>query len=268
MKFDKTRNGRINKYKLLLAAIAIISILILAINVFNWSDDSLKSNFQAKKVSEIKVLIFNGDGVMEESVEGIEDTLNDTNNQNLTPYYQYNYSTSNVINSKTLSTYDVLILPGGDASTYINSEELDRGAIKQFVSDGKGYLGICAGAYVASSRVDGYYTGWGIASDVNTKNQEYEGLLPISLTTYGKKVLNDTPLQNLHLENGPAMYTDKSQIIMATYTDNETGYQNYAAILGETYGNGRVLLSSIHPEMDPQNPKILANMIRWAAKKI
>jgi glutamine amidotransferase-like uncharacterized protein len=268
MKLDKTRKSRSNKYKLLVVAIAIIFIFIFAINAVNWFDDPLAFNVQAKKVSEINVLIFNGDGVMEESVVGIEDTLNDTNNQNLTPYYHFNYSTSNVINSKTLSAYDVLIIPGGDASTYIDSEELDSGSIKQFVSGGKGYLGICAGAYVASNRVDGYYSGWGLASDVNTKNQDYEGLLPISMTSYGTKVLSKSSLQNFHLENGPAMYTANSQIIMATYADNETGYQNYAAILGETYGTGRILLSSIHPEMKPQNPQILANMIIWTAKKI
>jgi glutamine amidotransferase-like uncharacterized protein len=262
-------NGMINKYKILMAAIVTILLLIFANSVFNMLDDSsANKEVQAKNVSEIKVLIFNGEGVMEESVEGIEDTLNDTNNQNLTPYYHFNYSTSDIINSKTLSSYDVLIMPGGDASTYINSEAIDSGAIKQFVSGGKGYIGICAGAYVASNRVDGYYSGWGIASDVNTKNQNYEGLLPISLTSYGTTVLNESSLQKLRLENGPAMYTKNSQIIMATYADDETGHQNYAAILGETYGNGRILLSGVHPEFDPQNPLILANMIRWASKKI
>jgi glutamine amidotransferase-like uncharacterized protein len=264
----------INKYKILIAAVAIILLLILANNVFNLFDDSPSfkevqaKNISVKNVSEIKVLIFNGDGVTEESVEGIEDTLNDTNNQNLTPYYHFNYSTSYVINSKTLSSFDVLIMPGGDVSTYISSEAIDSGAIKQFVSGGKGYLGICAGAYVASNRVDGYYSGWGIASDVNSKNENYEGMLPISLTSYGTTVLNESSLQNLHMENGPAMYTDDSQIIMAKFADNQTGYQNYAAILGETYGNGRILLSSPHPETEPQNPQLLANMILWAAKKI
>jgi len=268
MRLDKKRKAKFNKYKLLVAAIAAIFILILAINVFYGSDDPLAFNVQSKKISEVNVLIFNGDGVMEESVEGIEDTLNDTNSQNLTPHYHFNYSTSNVINSKTLSAYDVLIIPGGDASTYIDSDELDSGAIKQFVSGGKGYLGICAGAYVASNRVDGYYSAWNMASDVNAKNQEYQGLVPISLTSYGTKELNESSFQNLHLENGPAMYTTNSQIIMAKFADNETGYQNYAAILGETYGTGRILLSSVHPEMSPQNPQILANMILWTVKKI
>ncbi|MGZ4857069.1 MAG: BPL-N domain-containing protein, partial [Methanobacteriaceae archaeon] len=179
MKLDKAEKGRNNKYKILLAAIAIILFLILAINFVKLSDNPLTlkevqaKNISVKNVTEIKVLIFNGDGVMEESVEGIEDALNDSNDHNLTPYYHYNYSTSYVINSKNLSSYDVLIMPGGNATAYLYSNDIDSGAIKQFVSDGKGYIGICAGAYVASSRVDGYYTGWGIASDVNTKNQEY-----------------------------------------------------------------------------------------------
>jgi len=269
MKLDKAEQGTINNSKILLAAIAIILILILAINVVNWLEGpSVINGVQAQKVTNIKVLIFNGQGVMEESVAGIEDSLNDTNNQNLTPYYHFNYSTTNIINLKTLSAYDVLIMPGGDASTYIKSDDIDSEAIKQFVSGGKGYLGICAGAYVASNYIDEYYPGWGIASDVNSKNENYEGMLSVSMTSYGKRMLSESSLQNLHMENGPAMYTNNSQIIMATYADNKTGYQNYAAILGENYGNGRVLLSSPHPEMNPQNPQLLANMIIWAAKKI
>jgi glutamine amidotransferase-like uncharacterized protein len=268
MKFDKRKKSRINKFKVIIAAIAIILILILAIYAVNLSDSSAFNSVQAKKVSDIKVLIFNGEGVMEESVEGLEDSLNDTNNQNLTPYYHFNYTTTNVINSKTLSSYDVLIMPGGNASTYLDSDAIDSQAIKQFVSGGKGYLGICAGAYVASNYVDDYYPGWGIASDVNSKNENYEGMLSVSMTSYGIRVLSESSLQNLHMENGPAMYTNNSQIIMATFADNKTGYQNYTAILGENYGNGRVLLSGPHPEMNPQNPELLANMIVWTAKKI
>ena len=30
---------------------------------------------------------------------------------------------------------------------------------------------------------------------------------------------------------------------MATYDDNNTDYQNYPAIIGDTYGSGRVILS-------------------------
>jgi glutamine amidotransferase-like uncharacterized protein len=64
------------------------------------------------------------------------------------------------------------------------------------------------------------------------------------------------------------MYSTASDAAMANYSDNQTGYQGYAAIFGVTYGSGRVLLSGSHPEADPQNPLLLARMILWTAKKI
>ncbi len=204
---------------------------------------------------------------MGSSVDGIEDCLNDSNNQNLTANNKFEYSTTDVINSKTLSGYDVLVIPGREASTYLENDEIDSEYIKEFVQGGKGYLGICAGAYAASNYVNGYYSGWGITPDVNTINENYDGLLSISTTSYGVKVINGS-LTNIHMENGPAMYTNNSQIVMASFADNNTGYQNYPAIIGDTYGSGRVILSGPHHELNPQNPKLLSYMILWCSKKI
>jgi len=50
---------------------------------------------------------------MGSSVDGIEDCLNDSNNQNLTANNKFEYSTTDVINSKTLSGYDVLVYLDG-----------------------------------------------------------------------------------------------------------------------------------------------------------
>ena len=70
------------------------------------------------------------------------------------------------------------------------------------------------------------------------------------------------------MQNGPAMSTNNTQIVMANFADNNTGYQNYAAIIGDTYGSGRVILSGPHPELSPENPQLLTNMVLWVTKKI
>ena len=213
------------------------------------------------------VLIYDGDGVMESSVEDIEECLNTSNYENLTPNNKFEYSTTSKINSNTLLGYDVLIMPGGNSLTYLENDDIDGNSIKLFVQGGKGYLGICAGAYVASNYVDGYYQGWGITPDVNTKNENYDGSLQISTTSAGSKLINGS-ITNIHMQNGPAMYTNNTQVIMATFADNNTGYQNYAAIVADTYGSGRVILSGPHPETDPQNPQLLTNMLQWISKRI
>ena len=214
-----------------------------------------------------KVLIYDGQGVMESSVEGVEGTLNDSNNQNISANNTIIYNTSSVINSNTLSGYDVLIMPGGEAADYLSNDDIDGNSIKEFVSSGKAYIGICAGAYAGSNYITGQQAGWGLAPDVNSINEDYEGQLQITSTSFGNKILN-TPTTNIHMDSGPAMTTNNSQIVMATFTDNNTGYINYPAIIGETYGSGRVILSGPHPEMDPENPQLLTNMVMWGTKKI
>lgn len=216
----------------------------------------------------VKVLVYNGDGTLSKSVEGVLECLNTINHQNLTPYYYYDYSTTNVVSTSKLSDCDVLIVPGGDASTYLRGRSIDAAAIKQFVSGGKGYMGICAGAYAATNQFDRYRSGWGLASTINTYNVIYEGMVPVNISSNGDILGNGTSMFNLHHQNGPAMYSTSSDIPMATYANNQTGYQGYAAIFGVNYGSGRVLLSGPHPEMDPQNPRLLARMILWTAKKI
>ena len=67
-------------------------------------------------------------------------------------------------------------------------------------------------------------------------------------------------------ENGPAFYGNESNYItFATYADDSSDYQGYGAIVGDYYGKGRVALSGVHPELQPQQPKILTNLIIWAA---
>jgi len=203
---------------------------------------------------------------METSVNGIENCLNEINNKSSST--KFNYSTTVEINSETLKGYDVLIIPGGDASEYIQNSEIDNSSIKQFVSDGNGYLGICAGAYAATNYVDGYYSGWGLEPDVNAENVNYEGNLTISTTSFGKQLTSSSSDITIFHENGPALYTNDTSHIISTYADNNTGYEGYADMVGEDYGSGRVLLSGSHPELAPENPELLANMILWLSKNL
>ncbi len=116
-------------------------------------------------------------------LECIEDCLNDSNNQNMSSH-KFEYATISVINSTTLSGYNVLIMPGGEAIDYFDNDEIDNASIKQFVSEGNGYIGICAGAYAASNYIIGDFPGWGLAADVNTSTESYEWVLTISTTSH------------------------------------------------------------------------------------
>ena len=251
------------------------------VNLLNAQDDVYTST----QVT-VNVLIYDGEGVIPGSVEGIKDCLDYANDDNLDSNVYFNYSTAEEINSQTLAGYDVLIMPGGLAITYINNPEINAEDLKNFVKNGNGYVGICAGSYAASKHVDGDYDGWGIAPNINSKPVDYMGNLSVLITPNGENILNSQKISNfagqktsgflsttdsvtMYHWNGPAMYkTDGSNDSLAAYAGNETGYQNYTAIATDTYGSGRVILSGPHPELSSTKPEMLARMILWAAKKI
>jgi len=236
-------------------------------SVMATGDNSPTTTYASNPVI-IKVLIYNGYDALPSSVYGIESSLNYANSHNSVPNVKFSYATSSYINSATLSSYDVLIMPGGSSGiSYLMNPRIRGADIKKFVSSGKGYVGICAGSYAASYRVAGYYYGWGIAPHVSSKAVCYVGQLPIAMTSNGKNVLNYGGIQTVFHWNGPAMYINGPAFSMAKYANSRTHYMNYEAIVGDTYGSGRVVLSGPHPEVYPTKPEMLARMIMWASKK-
>lgn len=229
-------------------------------NTTTYSEGEVTNN------TTIKVLIYNGAYSIASCVNGIKTALASANNNYLVPGYNFTYSTTTVINTATLSGYDLLAMPGGSSGyDYINSNSISSSAIKNFVSNGHGYLGICAGAYSGTKAVDGYYTAWGLA-DVRSTHPNHEGLLNLTLTPTGQELLRYTSTLIMAHYNGPAFYASGGDIItFATYADNTINSQGMAAIIGDYYGEGRTVLSGPHPELDPQFPDIVAKLILWAA---
>ena len=216
----------------------------------------------------VRVLVYNGNGAITSCVSGIKTALTSVNNNNLVPGYKFTYATSTSISSSILSNYDLLVMPGGSSGkTYLNSlSSSAKSAIKSFVYSGHGFLGICAGAYAGSQYVDGLYAGLGVAPHVRSKAVYHEGTLPVTMTSSGSSLLGFSGTLNLAHYNGPAMYASGGSITtFATYADSSTGYKGYGAIVGDTYGSGRSVLSGPHPELSPQNPTLLAKMMIWAS---
>ena len=215
----------------------------------------------------IKVLIYSGVYTAEDCVTGLETALKYDNANNAIPGVSFTYATSTVINSATLAGYNVLIMPGGDGgSLYLGSSSISGTAIKNFVANGGGYLGICAGAYAGANYVSGDYYGWGVAPDVDAKPVGYVGNLTMKFTSAAQQILGSSGSITISHYNGPAMYvTGGNAIILATYADDHTGYEGYADIVGDYYGKGRSVLMGSHPELTPQYPKLIAEMVTWAA---
>ena len=248
------------KIKILLPLIALLIILNLALGDGNLGVGN-QTNYHY-----IKVLIYSGSGysgsTSDNCVYQIESILNQANSQNFITGVRFAYNTSDVINNNTLSGYDVVIMPGSsEGYDYIDNDEINVTDLKNFVASGKGFVGICAGAYSGAQYTENWYYGWGLAPDVVNEPYLEVGNVTIDPTSAGGVL--DYKGGNISHINGPAMSTSGEVVTFATYSGNSS-YEGYAAIIGDRYGDGRTVLSGVHPELTPQNPEMLINLILWA----
>lgn len=267
MKIIILGNRKVLKIFFIIASLLLLSYVTFLVTVSAFGDSNKSDTPPVQEnITEIKVLIFAGGGVTSDSVNGLIYVLEEYNHQNNTNKIFFNYSLTDQVNSRTLSSQDLLIIPGGDFKTYLHNPNIKGGDIKNFVSGGKGFVGICAGAFAASSYIEGYQAGWGIAPHVHSKFYSFDGELPVSFTSRGQSILNFSGVKRLSVANGPSMYKEGLYTPLARY-NTSTMHNGYAAILDDTYGSGRVILSSPHPELYPQEPRLLVNMILWASGK-
>lgn len=233
------------------------------------SNSNTTSQSEGTDTTTIKVLIYNGEASIGLCVTAIEDGLDSANANNLAPGYRFTYATSTVINTSTLTGYDVLAMPGGrDGYFYVSSSSISGTAIKNFVSNGGGYLGICAGAYSGAKAVKGWYDSWGIAPHVICTRPWVEGDVPLQIEAAGEQIFGYGGIITAAHYNGPAMYAiGAGMVTFATYADDSCNSQGLGAIVGDYYGEGRVVLSGPHPELDPKHLDILAKLFVWAANK-
>ena len=190
------------------------------------------------------------------------------------------------IRSGVLTNLNVLIMPGGSGSKQAtNLEASGREAIQQFVKNGGGYVGVCAGAYLASSHYP-----WSL-NLINAKVIDREhwargkGNVILTLSPLGEKVLGHPESEvEVYYAQGP-LYGRGTNDTLPAYEElaiykTELAKENVpagvpmgvmpgtTAIARGEYGKGRVICFSPHPEK-PFQPiyHLIENGVRWAAGK-
>lgn len=180
-----------------------------------------------------------------------------------------------------LKQFDVVIFPGGSGSGEakgLGEDGLQQ--VRDFIRSGGGYVGVCAGAYLGTSRYD-----WGLkvidAQTVDSKHWKRGiGMVQIELTDAGRKVLGNRkgPLE-IRYANGPLLGPfnddDLPDYEVLAYFRSELA-ENGApegmmvdtpAIVSAGYKDGRVLLISPHAEGIPDLEFIIENAVRWSAAR-
>jgi glutamine amidotransferase PdxT len=171
-----------------------------------------------------------------------------------------------------LGDCSLLIVPGGYTAKYVDAlGEEGFEQIREFVAGGGGYIGICAGAYIAARNVEvpGHPPGLGII-EIENERRAGRGIRTITVAQPEHPVVNGYEGKvDIWYQNGPMMKAGKGVETLAVYEEGG------AAIVCATYGEGKVVIFSPHPEgsleggVDPEKAgtlKLLENAVVFASK--
>ncbi len=241
----------------------------------------------------IKVLVYGCEGAAK--VDDIVASLEACNREKLIPGYRFEvkkgwFDLENKLTFEELDKHDVLIVPGGYLHKFPRFWIADD--IRRWVSSGGGYVGICGGEIVAiegstENSFFGSFEGLQIAPHVYRINPRWVGERNVRMTDEGTLLLGLAGNQRMFHWNGSVLgYRNPppfGERIFAVYADNEEDPENpaygkdlwnpawdgAAAILGDQFGEGRLILSGPHPEFPSeagkfQKPRLIGAMVKWA----
>jgi glutamine amidotransferase PdxT len=171
-----------------------------------------------------------------------------------------------------LEDCSLLIIPGGHTARYVDAlGEEGFEQIREFVAGGGGYIGICAGAYIATQSVEvpGRPPGLGII-EIENERRAGRGIRTIAIAKTEHSVMQGYEGEvDIWYKNGPMIKVGEGVETLAVYGEGS------AAIVCATYSQGRVVIFSPHPEgsleggVDPKEAgtlKLLENAIVFASQ--
>lgn len=201
------------------------------------------------------------------------------------PQIQVNVVSAAMIMSGELDDYDVFLFPGGGGTSETNSLG-NKGLQKvkdMVIKQGKGIVGICAGAYILSETPD--YTCFalsgGEAIDIEHDHRG-NGLAKFTLTNMGKNIfpelVNQDTLFCQYYEGPvliPAINSSYKYISLATMESDvhliegtpSNMTNNKPFVIMTECGEGRVASFVGHPECTPGMRFMIPRMVRWTIRK-
>ena len=181
-----------------------------------------------------------------------------------------------------LDGLDLLVMPGGDSKLQFTSLGPDGiGRMKAFVKSGGGYIGTCAGCYLLLDRTGGshkraHMLPWDKSGaepsllyptfNLNEKGAAALGLKagPFKMRYHGGPFLYPctNAIAEAHVES---WCTFEAEACMNGRVDPQKRMFGATAILGGTYGKGRVLGIAGHPESLASTLYLVASAFRYVA---
>ncbi|MBX3727668.1 MAG: hypothetical protein KF858_00655 [Candidatus Sumerlaeia bacterium] len=174
----------------------------------------------------------------------------------------------------------VLFPGGGGRSIALALGPEGQEEVRRFVDAGGGYVGICAGAYLATCRIDEYLKMVGAFHGQPWRKGG--GMVQVELTPEGRAIFGEEfAAFETRYNNGPVLVHEEGLApegdfpainVLAHFrsaTSRPDGTESVemidqAAVVASEYGEGRVLLISPHPETHERLFPMVARGIQWS----
>ena len=184
------------------------------------------------------------------------------------------------IRAGALERFDVVIHPGGSGSKQAAAlEDAGCDTVRRFVERGGGFVGICAGSYLASAHYP-----WSLGLiDARVVDREHwargTGDVQIALTPVARSAFDsDAGELTIYYGQGPLLAPAARDDIpdyelLASYETEiaKNGaprgvMKGTTAIARGTFGKGRVFCFSPHPEKSPDQDPFVRAAVQWVAE--
>jgi len=174
-----------------------------------------------------------------------------------------------------------VILPGGSATKQSGAlGDLGRAKLKAFVARGGGYVGVCAGAYLAAVAPRRYGLGLAAVEVVDTRHwKRGSGMVDLGATADLEAITGRAGDLKMAYYNGPLLApVDEPGLkpVRPLAIFRSDIHENGApagmmpgklAIAATEFERGRVVLFSTHPELTEGCGPMLARAVAWAGRR-
>lgn len=234
----------------------LIFLLPLLITNCKGLKESNKSVAEIEKIPTIA--IYSDKGTWEDSVKATKKMFQWMG-------YESKLINADSINKKELDNFKILCIPGGDMYQYaqdISSEGKEN--IRNFISNGGGYIGICGGSYFASEEVIwqenelpmtplGIFSGTAEGPINEIVTYPDYSMCEVNIVDSTHPVTKSEPDSVSVLYYwGPVLIPDKDNDINILGRYNKG---NQPMMLAFEYGEGRVFLIGTHPEIEENSDR-------------
>jgi glutamine amidotransferase PdxT len=192
--------------------------------------------------------------------------------------------TGAAIRAGGLTNYDVVMFPGGSGSGEANAlQQTGCAKVEQFVAHGGGYVGTCAGAFLAAL---GYNTAtsWLEIADAQIIDVDHwdrgTGTAQIRLVNTNNVILAGFPeCLGAHYFNGPLLgpggsatlpdYEEDAVFVTDIHDNAPAGIMpGTTCMTTSIYQSGKCVLFSFHPELTPGLEQMDVRAVKWSAGRL